>query len=148
MRVARVELIHLSLRAPLRVAGPGISHISIGPSCQTARPVKIRREFVGEALIVNKTVRACRSDGLFVEVFGFERPAFNPRDLRMDEGGAVFEICGAMLGPHFELPGVSRQGNEMALLVVGRCDIPVCRVSEGSIKAEISRFQLPRRSPI
>src|SRR5580704_6417155 len=148
MRVARVELIHLSLRAPLLVAGSGISQISIGDSRQTARPVKIRREFVGYALIVDKTVRARRSDGLFVEVFGCERPAFNARDLCMDQRGTVFEICRAMLGPYFELPGVSCQGIEMALFFVGGCTIPVCGVSEGGIEAEIGRFQLPRRSPI
>src|SRR5580704_5773600 len=148
MRVARVELIHLSLRAPLLVAGSGISQISISDRCQTARPVKIRREFVGDALIVDKTVGACRSDGLFIKVFGFEQPAFNARDLSMDQRSTVFEICRAMLGPHFELPGVSCQGSEMALFIVGRCKIPVCGVSKGAIKAEISRFQLPRRSPI
>src|SRR5580698_2011820 len=148
MRVARVELIHLSLRAPLLVAGSGISHISIGDRCQTARPVKIRREFVGYALIVDKTVRPCRSDGLFIEVFGLKWPAFNARDLCMDQSSTVFEICRAMLGPYFELPGVSRQGIEMDLFLVGRCRIPICGVSKGAIKAEISRFQLPRRSPI
>src|SRR5580704_8841604 len=148
MRVARVELIHLSLRAPLLVAGSGISQISISDRCQTARPVKIRREFVGYALIVDKTVRPCRSDGIFIEVFGFERPAFSARDFGMDQRGTVFEICWAMLSPHFELPGVSCQGIEMALFFVGRCRIQVCGVSKGAIKAEISRFQLPRRSPI
>src|SRR5580698_2861470 len=148
MRVARVELIDLSVSAPLLVAGSGISQISIGDSCQTARPVKIRREFVGYALIVDKTVRPCRSDGIFIEVFGFERPAFSARDFGMDQRGTVFEICWAMLCPHFELPGVICQGVEMALFFVGRCRIQVCGVSEGSIKAKISRFQLPRRSPI
>src|SRR5580658_1464366 len=148
MRVARVDLIHLSLRAPLLVASSGVSEISIGDSGQTARSVKIRREFAGDALIVDKTVRACRSDGLFIEAFGFKRPAFNARDLRMDQRGTVFKIWRAMLCPHFELPGVICQGVEMALFFLGRCRIPVCGVSEGSIKAEISRFQLPRRSPI
>src|ERR1700722_1027142 len=148
MRVACVELIHLAQCAPLFVAGSGISQISISDGCQTARSVKIRREFVGYALIMDKTVRACRSDGLFIEVFGFERPAFNPRDLCMDQGGPVLEICRAVLGPPFELPGVICQGIEMALFLVGRCRIPVCGVSKGAIKAEISRFQLPRRSPI
>src|SRR5580698_142274 len=114
MRVARVELIDLSVSAPLLVTGSGISQISIGDSCQTARPVKIRREFVGDALIVDKPVRACRSDGLFIEVFGFERPAFNARDLCMDQRSTVFEICRAMLGPYFELPGVICKGIEMA----------------------------------
>src|SRR5580698_6344182 len=141
MRVARVKLIHLSLRAPLLVAGSGVSEISIGDSGQTARSVKIRREFAGDSLIMDKTVCACGSDGLFIEVFGFKRSAFNARELRMDQRSTVFEIRRAMIGPHFELPGVSCQGSEMALFVVGRCDIPVRGVSEGSIKAEIRRFQ-------
>src|SRR5580700_8591521 len=126
MRVARVELIHLSLCAPLLVAGSSISQISIGDSCQTARPVKIRREFVGDGLIVDKTVRVCRCDGLFVEVFGFEQSAFNARDLRMDESGAVFEICRAVLGPYFELPAVSCQRFEMPGFLARRCRIPRC----------------------
>ncbi len=132
----------LSVGAPMAVAGPGIAQVGPRDFLQPARRVKLRREFVGDRLIVNEAVRVGRADRRFVEVFRIEHPALNPRDLRAHQGGSVFKIGGAMLGPYLELLIVFDQGIQMPLLLFGRSRIPRGRVSQGSIESEVACLDL------
>ena len=86
---------------------------------EATRRVEARGQFVGERLIVDKAVCVCRADGLFVQMLGVELAAFDARDLRADQRGAVFEILRAVLRPDFELSVVGGQRLEM-LLLAGR----------------------------
>ena len=142
MRVKPIELLHLAVGAPAEITVPGVSEISIGNRREAARRVKSRCEFVGDSLIVDKAVRVRGMDGLFVEVFRVERPAFDSRDLRGNQCGSVFKICGAMLGPYLDLLIVFDQGVQMPLLLFRRSRIPRGRVSQGGIKSEVACLDL------
>ena len=56
MREAGIDLVYLSQCTPLLVAGTRISQISIGSGCEAACCVESRGKFVGERLVVNKTI--------------------------------------------------------------------------------------------
>ena len=62
---------------------------------------------------MDKAVCARRADGLFVEVARLELAAFDARDLRADQRGAVLEILRAILRPDFELSVMRSQSLEM-----------------------------------
>ena len=53
---------------------------------------------------MNKAVGPGRADGLFVEAFGIELPAFEARALGADQRDAVLEIIRAIRRPELELP--------------------------------------------
>ena len=108
---------------------------------ETACRVEARGEFVGERLIVDKAVRVCRADGLFVKMLGIELAAFDACDLRAHQRGAVFEILRAILRPYFELSVVSGQSLDMLLSLVGRCGIAGCRVGKRTIEVILRRFE-------
>ena len=75
----------------------------MGNLLKAARRIEAGSEFTGERLVVNKAVCAGRADGLFVEPFGIELPAFDPRNLGADQPGAVLEIVRAIRRPELEL---------------------------------------------
>ena len=69
---------------------------------------------------MNKAVGAGRADGLFVEALGIELPAFDARDLRADQRGAILEIVRAIRRPDLELAVVGGQCLDVLLPLVGR----------------------------
>src|SRR5262249_32747074 len=99
-------------------------------------------DFVGDRLIVNKSVFVCRADGLFVEALSIKQAAFNTRDLRAHKCSAIFEILRTMLRPYFERPVVIRQSLEMLLSLIGRCGIPVCCVRKRAIEVKLCCLEL------
>ena len=52
------ELPHLAGRAPPKIAAPCLPQIRAGERIEAARRVEAGGEFIGERLIVNKTVAA------------------------------------------------------------------------------------------
>ena len=62
---------------------------------------------------MDEAVVARRPDGLFVQPLGIELAAFEARDLRADQRGAVREILRAVLRPDLELSVVGGQRLDM-----------------------------------
>src|SRR6202043_4111717 len=110
-----IKLPHLAIGSPAEIAVAGILQIHAGNLLEATRRIEAGSEFIGERLVVNKAVCAGRADGLFVEAFGVEVPAFDPRDLGADERGAVLEILGTVLRPDFELSVMRSQTGNMLL---------------------------------
>src|SRR6202162_2795008 len=102
-----MELPHLTIGSPTEVAVPGILQICMRDLLETTCRIEVRGEFVGEGLIVDKTVCVRRADGLFVEAHGIEVAALNACYLRAYQRGAVFEILRAVPRPNVELVLVS-----------------------------------------
>src|SRR5262245_10377123 len=104
--------------------------------------IEARGELIGERLIVHKSVRLRRADGLFVQPLGIELAALNARDLGAHQCGAVFKILRADLRPYLELFVVSDQSLEMLRSLVGTCGIPGCRVGKRTIEMKLCGFEL------
>src|SRR5580658_5629356 len=100
MRMKLLELPHLAIGSPPQIAVAGVLQIHAGDLLESARGIEAGSEFVGERLIVNKTVVARRADGLFVEALGIELPAVETSDFGGDQRRTVREILGAVLRPH------------------------------------------------
>src|ERR1700679_2632162 len=94
MRMKPFELPHLSIGPPTQIAETGILQINEGNLLEAALRVEAGSELIGECLILNKTIGACRADGLFVVVLRIELPAFEASDLGGDQHRAVREILG------------------------------------------------------
>jgi len=90
--LSRSSCPHLAIGSPAEIAVAGILQIHAGNLLEAARRIEVGSELVGERLVVNKAVGAGRADGLFVEAFGIELPAFDPRNLGADQRGAIIEI--------------------------------------------------------
>ena len=109
LRIHCVELPHLAIGPPTLIAVAGFLQIHTGKLFEAAPGVEARGHFVGDRFVVDEAVCAGRADGLFVEAFGVEVPAFDPRDLGADERGAVLEIVRAIVRPGLELFVMRRQ---------------------------------------
>ena len=64
--VQRLELADFSIGAPLAVAIPPLSEVGPGDLLEATTLVESRRQLVGERLVLNELVLACRPDGRFV----------------------------------------------------------------------------------
>src|ERR1700740_734875 len=113
MRMKLFELPHLSISSPAEIAVARIPQIDMRKPFEPTRRVEARGQFVGERLVVDKAVCACRADGLFVKVHGIERRALDPGDSRPDQCGAVLEILRTICRPHLELSVVRDQSLDM-----------------------------------
>ena len=101
--IKSIKLPHLAIGSPVEIAVAGVLQIHTGSLLEAARRIEAGSEFIGERLVVNKAVCAGRVDGLFVETFGIELPALDPRKLGADQRGAVLEIVRAIRRPELEL---------------------------------------------
>jgi hypothetical protein len=90
---------------------------------------------------VNKGVCAGRADGLFVEAFGVEVPAFDPRDLGADERGTVLEIVRAIRRPEPELLVMRSDSVQVLLTPAGRTGIEAGGSRQRVIEAIFRRFE-------
>src|SRR5215510_2959538 len=102
-----VELFYLAIGSPTEVAVPGFAQIRIRDSVERARRVKAGGGLVGNRLIMDESVCVRGADRLFIEPHRVELAAFYSCDFRANQGGAIFEILGAILRPNCELFKVS-----------------------------------------
>ena len=109
-RMELIELPHLAVGAPTQIAGPGLAQISVCDRLETARGVEASRQLVGERLIVDKAVRACRHDGALVEVHGLERTPLDTGNLSANQRRTILEVLRTIL----------REGAKL-LLVLSNC---------------------------
>src|SRR5712675_2282775 len=100
VRIRLVKLAHLAISSPTQVAVPGVSQVELRDLLEAPCRVEARSEFIGQRLIVEKTVGAGRTDGLFVKAHRLNLAAFNARDLGGYERRTTLEIFRAMRCPH------------------------------------------------
>src|SRR6185436_3994676 len=141
MWVSLLELPYFSVGAPLPVAVPGVPEVSPGNFLEASTRVETRRQFVGECLVLNKLVLACRLDGRFVQVLGVQLSTFDAGDFRADQERAVLEILVAVLRPFPELPVVGGQGLEMLTAFIGGRRITTCGMAQRTIEMGFRRLQ-------
>ena len=67
---------------------------TVPQSPEPAHRVKSRSQFVGEGLVLDKTICSRRSDRLFVELLSIELAPFQARNLGAHECSAVPKFCG------------------------------------------------------
>src|SRR5947208_9611879 len=77
-----IKLAHLAIGSPTQVALPGVSQVEMRDLLEAPGSVEARGEFIGERLILDKAVRVCGADGLFVKMLGIELAALDACDLR------------------------------------------------------------------
>ena len=105
-----IELPHLAISSPTQVAVSGVPQVERGNLVKPARPVEGGSALIGDRLVVDEAVDAGRADGLLVEAHRVNIAAFDARDLRADQRGAVLEVLRAVVGPLLELAVVAGQG--------------------------------------
>ena len=142
MRMKPFELPHLAVGSPTQISVAGVLQIHAGNLLEAMRRVEAGSEFIGERLMVNKAVGAGRADGLFVEAFGIELPAFEPRDLGADQRDAVREIIRAIRRPELELPLMRSDSVQALLSFAGWRGIPGGGLSQGAEEMVFRRFEL------
>src|SRR5258708_6779070 len=98
-----IKLPHLPIGAPAQVATPGVSQKRVSHRRKAARRTKPCGAFVGQGLVLDETIRTRQSDGLFIEVYRVQVPAFEPCNLGAYQCLAVRESCGTVLCPDREL---------------------------------------------
>src|ERR1700733_15717517 len=103
MRLKLFELSSLAVGTPSQIAKARVLQMHAGNLLEVACRVEAGGDFVGERLIVNKTVGAGRADGLLVKPLGVELAAFEGGDLGGDQSRAVRKVLRAVLGPFLEL---------------------------------------------
>src|SRR5882724_11131376 len=136
-----LELPYFALGTPSEIAAPGVPEIGMGGRLEATGRVEARGQFVGERLVVDKAVCLCRADGLFVQVHGIERAAFDPGDLRPDQCGAVLEILRAIRRPDLELSVVRDQSLDMLLALVCRCGVAGSGAGQRAVEVILRGFE-------
>src|SRR3954452_8390000 len=101
-----VELLHLAGCTPASKANTRIPEIDVRDFRNVPPEIEGRRTLVRNRLAVYEAVLLRRAYGGLVELFGVQRPAFDPRDFGPDEGRSAFEIGRAMHCPCVELATV------------------------------------------
>src|SRR5215471_16923240 len=92
LRMELIELPHLAVGSPARIAVTRLVQIDIGKIFEAARCVKAGSQLVGEGLVVDKAVCACRRDGALVELHGIERASLDAGYLGDDQRCTILEI--------------------------------------------------------
>src|SRR4051794_25805494 len=137
LRIQFGELPHLAIGPPTYIAVPRVPQVPARDLIEAASHVEARGDFVGDRLIVHKSVFVSRADSFFVEALSIQQAAFNTRDLCAHQCSAIFEILRAIPCPYVELPLVIRQSLEMLLSLIRRCGIPACCVRKRAIEAPL-----------
>jgi len=85
------ELAHLAFRAPAEIAVSGIPQIEARNLLEAARCIKLCRQLVGEALVLDWTMLARLLNGTLVRAHGIEISIFNPGDFGLNQSHRTYE---------------------------------------------------------
>src|SRR5262249_14949857 len=95
--------------SPARVTVARLAQIDSGKIFQAPRRVKAGSQLVGERLVVDEAVCACRRDGALVKGHCVLLPALDARKLRRGQCGAAAECDGRIFAERSELRKVRRE---------------------------------------
>jgi hypothetical protein len=59
MRIKSIELLHFAVCAPAVVTVPRVAEMGVSSRFKTTRQIVLRRQFVGNGLVVHKAVGVC-----------------------------------------------------------------------------------------
>ena len=141
MRIELIELPHLAVGTPERIARPRVAQVRRAGRLESALQIKAAGQFVGQRLMVDKAVGAGGLDGPFVEAHGIELAAFEAGDLRAHQRGAVCKVLGAVLRPDRELSVVGGQRLDMLLPLVGCGGVAPCGMGQRAVQVKVRRVQ-------
>ena len=141
VRIELIELPHLAVGTPERIARPRVAQVRRAGRLEPALQRKAAGQFVGQRLMVDKAIGAGGVEGPFVEAQGIELAAFEACDLRAHQRGAVFKVLGAVLRPDRELSVVGGQRLDMLLPLVGCGGVAACGVGQRTVKVKVRRVQ-------
>src|SRR5580693_9488352 len=102
-RVQPVEMFYFSVGSPASIALPRIPEIGVSECIEATSGVEARGDLIGERFIVDKAIRAGRTDRPFVQLNGIESSSFDARNFCPDQCGAIFEILRAKFGTNCQL---------------------------------------------
>src|ERR1700692_4324806 len=101
-----VELPYLAFGAPAEIAVPGVAQIEVRNLLEAACRIELRRQFVGEALVLDRAVLTRLVNCPLVRAHGVEISIFDPGDFGLDQGGRTREGLGNALHPLAKLAPV------------------------------------------
>src|SRR5262249_19732364 len=104
-----IELPHLSVGAPSQIAPPCVSQVEMGDLLEAARRIQAGGQLVGECLVVDKAVCACRPDGALVQVHGLKRASLDTGNLGSDQRCTILEVLRTIRCRGLKLLPVSRE---------------------------------------
>jgi hypothetical protein len=145
--ILRFELPDLSVGAPAAITVMGIAQIRSRDRLEAPRSVETSRQLVGERLVLNKLVLACRLDSRFVEALGIQLSAFYAGDFRVDQQRAVLEILRTVLSPFRKLFVMGGQSVDMPPVLSRKLLVAGCRMAECAIEVTFCHLENGRRCP-
>ncbi len=116
-----VELLHLAVRTPAVVAVPRVAKMGVARRFQTVRQAVLRRQFVGQPLVLNEAVLTRQMDCLLVKLQGIGVSLIEAGDLSRHQSVLVAEGRWIVVGPLAQLLPVRRQEFAPPGLLVGGC---------------------------
>src|SRR5262249_29355884 len=118
-RIELIQLPHLSVGSPCRVAGAGIAQVGVRELIEPACAVKDRSALISERLVLDAAARAQGSNSLFVKAHRVEVAGFDPRNFGRYQRGTVLEILRTDLRPFAQLPVMAGERLDVLLRTHG-----------------------------
>src|SRR5262249_62197631 len=85
--------------SPAEITSSCVAQIEMGDVLEATRCVKAGGQLVGERLVVNKAVCACRRYGALVQLHGLERASFDAGNLCSGQRRTILEILPTIRRP-------------------------------------------------
>src|SRR5262249_22191021 len=136
VRIHLLELPHLAIGSPAKIAVARPPQIYARKLFEAARGIEARRHFVCERFVLDEAIVTRRPDRLFVEARRVPIAALDASELCARQRGAVLEILWAMLRPELQLL-VMRSQSIQVLLSLGWCGIATGGLGQRTVKAII-----------
>src|SRR5262249_48053002 len=147
IRVGPLELPHLALGAPAKIAVASVAETGLRDARKVSLRVEPGSKLVDERFVVDEAVGLGGAEGPLVEVLRLERAAFQPGDLRADQSGAVGEVLRAILRPDLQLPVMAGHRLEMPAVFDGLHTIAASSMGKCGEEPVVCRAKLRGYGP-
>src|SRR4051794_10274449 len=141
MWIKSIELSHLALGPPAKIAVSGLAKIGVGECLETTRAAEAGSHLIGQTFVLHEPILAGRANGLLVQAHGIGVSPIDPGYLGPDEcrpGGKILE---AMNSPGVELLQVIRQPPAMIFAVLRRGRFINCRMAKRIVEVVLNDLQ-------
>src|SRR5215813_13819472 len=142
-----IELPDLSIGAPSQIAPPCVSQVEMCDLVEAARRVEAGSQLVGERLVVDEAVCACRRDGALVQIHGIERASLDAGNLGADQRCTILEVLRAIRRPGPKLPLMRAKCFSMFGVRVGSYGFASCGAAQASIEMAFRLLHGKDRQP-
>src|SRR5712671_162467 len=145
MRVQLVELSHFGVGSPSLVAVPSFSEVEIRECFEAPRRMEPRGQLIRQSFVLEEALLARGPNGLLIQAFGLQFPAFQASNLRANQRGPVCEIFRTVLRPEREALVMLGQRPGMFPSLVRSCRIRRGRSRERCIEVVVGLFKQTAR---